>query len=277
MAKKSKAEIVEGIKSVSKSLNKDVLTMREFFEKSDITYYDITHNFTGWSDACQAAGIQCDMSRDRISDEDLLSDWGQVVRKFGSVPTLTAYQLNGKFSRPAFNRFGSWKDVPNTFIEFANNSVDWEDVVEIVKQALSTPKKKKATSEKKTSKSGGAIHLHGKLGNRPWYGEPIDFRGLLHEPVNELGVVFLFGMVARDIGYRVEAVQGGFPDCEAKREVSSGKWQRVQIEFEFESKNFVVHNHDPEKCDVIICWIHNWPECPEGLEVLALSEIIKKL
>ena len=116
-----------------------------------------------------------------------------------------------------------------------------------------------------------------KLNNRPIYGAPIDFRGLRHEPVNEQGVVFLFGMVARELGYLVEAIQGGFPDCEAKRQISRNQWQTVQIEFEYESKNFVDHGHDPQKCDVIVCWLHNWPECPEGLEVLALSEVVKKL
>ena len=59
--------------------------------------------------------------------------------------------------------------------------------------------------------------LHEKLIGRPIYGDPIDFRGLRHEPVNEQGVVFLFGMVAEQLEYLVEAIQDGFPDCEAKR------------------------------------------------------------
>jgi hypothetical protein len=99
----------------------------------------------------------------------------------------------------------------------------------------------------------------------------------MHEPVNEQGVVFLFGMVARELGYIVEAVQGGFPDCAAKRKISYRQWQPVEIEFEYESKNFVDHAHDPKKCDVIVCWIHDWADCPEELEVLELSEEIKTL
>lgn len=113
--------------------------------------------------------------------------------------------------------------------------------------------------------------------NRPTYGNPIDFRGLRHEPVNEDGVVFLFGMVARELGFLVEAVQAGFPDCEAKREVGAGKWQGVRIEFEYESRNFREHHHPPDGCDVIVCWRHNWPECPRDLEVVELREKIKRL
>src|SRR5574341_205258 len=45
------------------------------------------------------------------------------------------------------------------------------------------------------------------------YGEPIDFRGLRHAPINEQGVVFLFGMVSDELGFLVESVHHPFPDC----------------------------------------------------------------
>jgi hypothetical protein len=95
--------------------------------------------------------------------------------------------------------------------------------------------------------------------------------------VNEEGVVFLFGMVAKELGYMVEALQAGFPDCEAKRQVGPNKWQRVRIEFEFESRNFRDHGHPDEGCDVIICWRHNWHECPTHIEVVALETVIQSL
>jgi hypothetical protein len=90
----------------------------------------------------------------------------------------------------------------------------------------------------------------------------MDFRGLRHEPVNEQGVVLLFGMVAKELGYIVEAVQSGFPDCEAKRQIAPQRWQRVHIEFEFESRNFRDHGHPITGCDIIVCWRHNWPDPP---------------
>jgi hypothetical protein len=65
-----------------------------------------------------------------------------------------------------------------------------------------------------------------------------------------------------------------YPDCETKREVAPGKWQRCRIEFEYESKNFLRHGHDPKKCDVIVCWRHNWKECPEEIEVIELSRVL---
>ena len=67
-------------------------------------------------------------------------------------------------------------------------------------------------------------------------------------------------------------VQTEFPDVEALRCGDHGRWRRVRIELEFESKNFLLHGHDPRECDLIVCWSHNWPSCP--LEVLELGGIV---
>jgi hypothetical protein len=44
-------------------------------------------------------------------------------------------------------------------------------------------------------------------------------------------------------------------------------WQRVNLEFEFESRDFRDHGHPLTGCDVIVCWHHNWPDCPAHIEV----------
>ena len=111
--------------------------------------------------------------------------------------------------------------------------------------------------------------------DRPVMGAPFDRSPMTNAPVNEMGVVLLFGMMAVELGFQVEWVQGRFyPDCQAKREVAPGKWQHVRIEFEYESKNFLLHGHDPKRCDVIVCWRHNWKECPEEIEVIELCSLL---
>ena len=106
------------------------------------------------------------------------------------------------------------------------------------------------------------------------YGAPLNFRGVLHEPVNEPGVILLFGVLARDLGFAIESVHASFPDCEAKRRAGLDVWERVRIEFEFQSRNFKLHGHDPGGCDLVVCWEHNWPECP--VEVLELRQEVAK-
>lgn len=90
-------------------------------------------------------------------------------------------------------------------------------------------------------------------------------------------MVLLFGMLAKELGFLVEAVQKGFPDCEAKRQIGPERWQRVNIEFEFESRNFRDHRHPLNGCDVIVCWRHNWDDCPKHIEVVELSSVVKSL
>jgi hypothetical protein len=105
-------------------------------------------------------------------------------------------------------------------------------------------------------------------------GKRINFRSLAHAPTNEQGVVYLFGMVHDKLDFTIESVQTGFPDCIARREMGDGRAERFRIEFEFESISFHRHRHDPDGADVIVCWKHNWPKCPDHLEVIELAEII---
>ncbi|HEY2911859.1 MAG TPA: hypothetical protein VGK21_00740 [Candidatus Angelobacter sp.] len=109
------------------------------------------------------------------------------------------------------------------------------------------------------------------------YGEPLGLAAMAHAPTNELGVLFLFGIMAAELGFRVERLQAAFPDCEAKREVAPGKWELVFIELEIYSRNFKFHRHNPRGCHAIVCWKHNWPDCPEWLEVIELSKLVKRL
>lgn len=110
--------------------------------------------------------------------------------------------------------------------------------------------------------------MRGALGRQ----DRLDNSPLDYAPHNELGVVFLFSHLAkRHFGLRVEAIQAGFPDCTAFR---GGK--RVRIEFEYRSKNFAQHRHDPRACDWIVCWIHDWPACPPSLRVVELRKYFGK-
>lgn len=107
-------------------------------------------------------------------------------------------------------------------------------------------------------------------------GDPLNFRGLVYAPATEAGVLVLFGMIYRELGMLVESVQGEFPDAVVR--VHNGRgWVRRRAEFELKSANFRVHKHSPNGCDIIICWRHNWRNCPANLEVWDLSNFVKEL
>ena len=109
------------------------------------------------------------------------------------------------------------------------------------------------------------------------YGDPIQFRGVRHAPADVGGVIFLFGMVARELGFMVEAISSGFPRCEAMRQLAPGKWARLRIEFELKSRDFRETGRNPAACDLLVCWDDTWPDRPASLDVLSLSQVLPTL
>jgi len=280
MPKAAAQEILDAIRNAAQQLGRPP-SRAEFRTKSRMTEYQILQYFPSWREAVRAAGLAPDSTNIRLDDDSLLQDWGELVRRNRRIPTRDHYRREGKFSPGVFEKhFGPWSAVPGKFSEFARDKPEWADVLALVPPSAAGRQRGRASPAGDQTPEEPAVARrprHARLEHRPTYGNPIDFRGLRHEPVNEQGVVFLFGMVARELGYMVEALQAGFPDCEAKRQVGPDKWQRVRIEFEFESRNFRDHGHPDDECDVIVCWRHNWPDCPSRIEVVALEGVIEWL
>lgn len=274
-------EVLDAIREAASALGRPP-SRSEFRARTGMTERNILNHFPSWNGAVKAAGLEPHSTNQKLDDEELLNDWGLLIRKHRSLPTREQYRREGTFSPGTFEKhFGPWSALPGKFREFAHGKAEWADVLAMLPEPA--PKWRAATAATVVQNgvvlpsNSGSTSRHARLTDRATYGNPIDFRGLRHEPVNEQGVVFLFGMVAKELGYMVEAVQTGYPDCEAKRQVGPSNWQRVRIEFEFESRNFRDHGHSPEGCDVIVCWRHNWAECPAHLEVVELSSVIQTL
>lgn len=107
-------------------------------------------------------------------------------------------------------------------------------------------------------------------------GEPINFRDIMYAPLNEAGVILLFSKVMRDLGIVYESSPIKDFDMVGRVRTNKGLEQK-HFEFEFQSYNFKIHNHDPSLVDYIVCWEHNWPECPKDIAVIELREVIKNL
>ena len=123
----------------------------------------------------------------------------------------------------------------------------------------------------------GAFFPRRVLEDRPLMGAPTQLPGLAHEPINEMGVLVLFAMLSRQLGFILDSVQAAFPDLLARMEVQPGRWQPVRIEVEYLSSSFKRHGHDARQCDLIVCWRHDWKNCPPNLQVLELSKVVKQL
>jgi hypothetical protein len=291
----SQQQIIAAIQTCARQLGR-VPTRVELKQITGISYPTLRYSFGNMARALREAGFEPVSTSQAISEEDLLLDWARVARKLGKLPGLHAYLESGRYTQtPFFRHYRSWLAIPVAFRDLVRQrrlEAEWQDVLDMIgmigpaaeaalaKTTAHSPDKRQPLPVKPSvsrSRPGGLPYRRACFRDRPLAGPPLESDALAYAPVNELGVVFAFGMLARRLGFRVLSIQQDFPDCEAMYEVRPGIWQRVRIEFEYESRNFHRHRHHPDGCDVIVCWRHNWKECPPHLEVIELSKLIAQL
>jgi hypothetical protein len=270
----SKEEILEAIQKTAAELGR-APSMPELRDKTGISPRHVRRNFLSYGGALKACGLEKGGAGYTTPMNALFKDWAELTRKLGHVPKITEYDMYAKYSaKPLLTRFGTWGEVPAGLLFVAEEQgweEGWEDVMEVARAHL-----RGAGKAVRRSRTANRTPNEPKiLKDRPTYGPPLMRVPLAHGPTNEQGVLFLFGAIAEDLGFLVTHVQSGFPDVEAMREVAPEVWQRVDIEVEEYSRNFVKHMHDPNKCDLIVCWENNWPECP--LEVIELKTEFERL
>lgn len=276
MSRLRKADLIRAVQCASKRQGPP-LSRVDFERMSGISQYHIYRLFPdgGWSELKRRAGIaKHPRHHERLEDGELLSEFHGVASELGQLPTWTQFNNNAPISSDVVRRrFGGRRGLLERYRAWLEESEPQSPLLSELRESC---KRASLTANQTTNDSPEPTSVWAK-GEGPQYGAPLDFRGLRHAPTNEQGVVFLFGMVSRELGFLVEAVHASFPDCEAKRLVdrTNNRWQRVRIEFEFRSRNFLDHGHDPTKCDLIVCWQHNWPECP--LEVVELRRVIEEI
>ena len=262
----TKEEIIASIRSITKKLGV-VPGLRELENLTNIRRHDIIRLFGNYAAALKDCRLQKVGSGMRTSTKDLVLDWARVVRKQKKIPRLYEYERDGLYSEVPFRkRFGIWSNLPTAMKQYAvENGLtrEWRDVIALIDgRPTNQPGARKETPLPVTKVRTG----------RPLYGPLIRPFPMICAPTNEFGVIFLFGAVAEPLGFQLLRIQGQYPDGEALRLVADDRLQRVKIEFELKSRNFIHHGHNAAKCDLIVCWEHNWPECP--VEVIELKKII---
>jgi hypothetical protein len=263
-------EILTTIKDLAEKLGR-VPTNTEVERMTPVRRRHLRKYFSNFSNALRACGMENPHSGVKVPTAKLFADWARIARTLKKLPSTKAYRKLGRHSMEAVMRVcGQWSAVPRQMHAYARkNGLEnkWKDVMKMIGEQCENdwptdgrmwpiPAKKRWLFKK----------------DRPVYGPLMSLAPMMHIPTNEAGVLFLFAAMALEMGYVATVVRRGFPDCEALREIAPNRLQRVQIEFEYLSRNFLRHRHRVDKCDIIVCWINNWPECP--LEVVELSKIV---
>lgn len=269
----SREEIVQAVRSCAEKLGR-APTFRDLRRLAGVSEQNLQSECGSLKNALALAGMQATSRAYNLSEEELLLDWAAVARAQQKLPTVAAYQAAGRFTvMPFQSRYGKWTKVPQAFRRLAEREEKlrerWKDVLEMIARKAPEEARAKVRPRRRARKSP-------LIPGRAVYGEPLQYPGLANAPTTEAGVIFAFGMVALSLGFVIVRIQPKFPDGEALREMAPGQYQLVKIEFELESRNFLKHRHRKDGCEMIVCWRHNWPECPERIEVLELRKMFQK-
>jgi hypothetical protein len=270
----TREEVIAEIKKAAEELG-HVPSLNELAGTGRVSKHSIRRHFGQYLRALDACELERNGNGYKVSTKALFEDWMRLTRQLGKIPSIIDYDAQGRYSvGPYARQFGGWLNVPAgiwRYAEMQHMEEEWKDELSMIAAHLqTTPKGTQIPTW--ISSSVGAPRIRP---DEPIYGPPMAPTYLLLAPVNEQGVTFLFGAMAQKLGFAVLHVQAAYPDCEALREIEPGRWQRTRIELEYESRNFLRHMHDPQKCDLIVCWEHNWPDCP--LEVVELRSAVRKL
>jgi len=308
MKKYTKDELLEKLQEAFHKLGSS-FKAKDFQDLTGINYHAVSRAFGSWHDAMIEAGLEPLSNRRFFSTEELKAEAQALAKKMGkSTLTIYDWRKHGSCDDGVIRRrFGSW----SSFLKAASLSVGNPQGIpnvtllsELHRLYFLLGKKVSPNDMDSKGKYSSSTYIK-RWGswNAAWscyidslystvsplahppdrsesslgkFGEIINIQGMIHAPVNELGVIYLFALASKKLGFMVEAIQGGFPDAIAKRRLPGQRYyESVRIEFEFQSNTFKKHGHDPNGCDLIVCWEHDWKECP--LEVLELKKVIKGL
>ncbi|MCP4580267.1 MAG: hypothetical protein GY839_01520 [candidate division Zixibacteria bacterium] len=101
-------------------------------------------------------------------------------------------------------------------------------------------------------------------------GDLVGKRGIVYSPVNRAGVLLIFARLLDEFDMLVEEIADDCGFVIVRRRVDAG-WERVKISLSFKSSEF--SNGSPDDGDLLICWHHDWPDCPlKTFELKALFE-----
>ncbi len=260
----ARAEAIARLKEIAARLGKPTVTRLEFARETGLSLEYVKRKLR-FSALLREAGLALYSGSNPLSDEDLLGDLRAVALSCEGNLTMERFERHGRHSfATCRKRWGTWVDTLSALVR-------WLETGEPGFPFLGRLRERAAKG-----RSAVRPPLVPLPRDERCYGRMVGLPALVHAPLTENGVIYLFGTLAHELGFVVEAITSGYPDCLAKRRIDreGERWTRVRIEFEQASRNFKDHGHDPLGCDLIVCWEHNWSECP--VEVLELSKVTRE-
>lgn len=266
----SEGECVQELQRVANLLGTTSLSRDTFNTHTRFSAYRVSRACGGWVAALKKAGLNLSPNyKHELPLAQLATVFRQVVTDLNRVPTLVQLVRRSKHAADTFSRNrGGYSAFKRDAIEY------------LFSTRIKMPRETRSILNEELARlpSGVPTQPDPVTVWRPHYqGRTLNFRAFTYAPTCEHDVVQMFGAVAAELGFEIIGNRSAFPDCEARRKVAAvrERWEKCLIEYEFSSSDYKNHKHPLEGCDLIVCWQHNWSDCP--IEVLVLEEAIREL
>jgi len=265
---KGRDHALEQVRKTAALLSSNSLSKSQFNEhNTELRASTVARLFGGWENALTAAGLQRDRNyRNLLPIDELSLDFLQAFRDLGQIPAVRQLVRRSTHGLNTFTRkFGGYAAFKVAAIRHLLKCGD--ELTDGEKQVLESHLKGLATDQRVPAKEPVPYQRGRHLG----------FRAFAFCPTYENEVVSLFSVVAEELGFEIVCQRPAFPDCEARRLIDRGRkrYKTCRIEFELRSSDYQRHRHPLDGCDLVVCWEHDWTQCP--LEVLELASVIKSL
>lgn len=263
-------ECVAELKRVAEFLGKVYLTTEDFDQASTFSSYRVRKSRGSWHKALKEANLEVSPNYKReISIQELAKAFLNAVIELGRIPSLVQLSRRSNYAPATLSQNrGGYKNFKQMIVDHLLVSdqllPDRTKTILIQEQLQLT----QTASDKQPTENIKPAHYQGRT---------LNFRAFTYAPTSEHDVVQMFGAVAHEIGFEIIGNRSAFPDCEARRRVNAHRerYEKCLIEYEFSSSDYKRHKHSVIGCDLIVCWKHDWSDCP--IEVLELESEIKKL
>ncbi len=262
-------ECVHEMQRVALVLDRSHLTAEEFDANAKVSAFRIVRVFGTWATALKAAGLASSPNLIReVPISTLAGDFLRACIELGRIPTINQLTRRSRHVSHTFaGKHGGYLAFKRTAIDhlFSTNARIPPAIKTLFETVLSQFPFIVAPSPE-----GPQAQPHRQ-------GRTLNFRAFAYAPTCEHDVVQMFGAVAQELGFEILANRSAFPDCEARRRRPGARETFVKclIEYEFASSDYRRHQHPVSGCDLVVCWNHDWADCP--IEVLELSAEIRNL
>ncbi len=254
---------------VAQALVRSHLTSEEFDAHGKVSAFRIVRVFGTWPAALQAAGLASSPNVIReVPISTLAGDFLSASIVLGRLPTITELTRRSRHVSNTFaGKHGGYRAFKRAAIDhlFSHHARIPPAIKTLFENELS-----QFPSEVAPRSDSPQSQPHRQGGT-------LNFRAFAFAPTCEHDVVQMFGAVAQELGFEILANRSAFPDCQARRRRPGTRETFVDclIEYEFASSEYRRHGHPLSGCHLVVCWTHDWADCP--IEVLELSAEIRNL